>query len=115
MQGSVDQAVQTPDLSPSAEWDQRDLLFLTRLETDCGAGRDVEAHPVRSRALEGEGAVHFEEMEMRADLNRSITRVGDDEIDDGAADVCLDGLGAKKVLTGNHRCLHRPLHGSRPS
>ena len=55
-------------------------------------GRDIQAHPIRGRAVEREPAVHFEEMTVRSDLHRPIAAVADFDPPRFAPGVQLDRL-----------------------
>src|SRR4051812_46831547 len=67
-----DQAVEPVDFPLATEWDETDLLDVPRLEADRGAGEQVQVHAVRLLAVEHEGAVYFEEVEVRANLHRPV-------------------------------------------
>src|SRR5690606_15346506 len=73
---SVGQPVQAVHLAFSAQADELYRLFLTRLETDGGAGGNVQPVPEGEQAVEAELFVHFKKMNMRSDLNRSISLIG---------------------------------------
>ena len=47
-------------------------LLVAGLEPDCCPGRDVQPHPERRLAVEFQGGVGLEKVEMRADLDRSV-------------------------------------------
>src|SRR5271157_6302075 len=85
-----DQAVETVDLALAREIDELNLLDIARLEPDGRAREEIETPAVGFLAIEDEGPVDLEEVEMRADLDRSITRIGDLELHRGAAGVDLE-------------------------
>ena len=64
-------------LARAAERDEVDLALVAGLEADGGAGRDVEVHPERPRAIEAQRGVDLEEVEVRADLHRAVAGVRD--------------------------------------
>src|SRR5262245_14446472 len=71
MNRSVGQRIEAGYVPAPADRHQHHFLALARFETPGGAGGDVEAHAERSRAIECQRAVRFEEMKMAADLDRS--------------------------------------------
>ena len=106
VQRTFDELVQAEHFALAAERDELDLARVARLEAHGGAGRDVQPHAVRRRAIEGEPAVHLEEMTVRSDLHRTIAAVADRDATRRAPRVQLDRIGCEKIFAGNHRA-HR--------
>ena len=64
-----------------AELDERDALLVAGLEAHGGAGRHVEPHAEGLSAVEAERAVDLEEVEVRADLDRTVAGVRHRQLD----------------------------------
>ena len=84
------QGVEAGQFAAAAETDERDLFALAGLKSDGGAGGNVEAHAERRRPIEFQRLVHFEEMIMRADLDRAIAGIDHGERGSRPAGVELD-------------------------
>src|SRR5439155_7412251 len=82
LESSLDAAAKAVDDAPARERDEPDLLLLARLEAHGRTGGDVEMHPVPGRAIELQGPVHLEEVEVAPDLDRPIAGVADREARD---------------------------------
>src|SRR5712664_1453739 len=50
--------------------------LLTGFKTYCRTGRDIQAHSIGDLPFELQGRIGFKEMEMRADLDRTVAAVG---------------------------------------
>src|SRR5579859_3419949 len=72
-------AAEAVDGSLSRERDQMNLAGLARLEPHRGAGGDIEPHAACFLAVEFQRRIGFEEMIVRADLDRAIAGVSDRE------------------------------------
>ena len=94
----LDEPVEPDDLARAAERDELDLARVARLEADGRAGGDVQPHAVRRRAIEGQPAVHLEEMAVRSDLHRPIAAVGDLDAPRRTPGVDLDRLGREEDI-----------------
>ena len=86
----------------AGELDERDALGVARLEADGRPRGDVQAHAEREGPVEPERAVHLEEVEVRADLDGPVPRVGHRELDRPASGVGDDVALAQEILAGNH-------------
>src|SRR5215831_7619312 len=75
--GPVGQVVEPSHRRGPTQGDQRHRLLHTRLEAHGVAGRNVEPHAERLRALERERPVGLEEVEVARDLDGAITGVHD--------------------------------------
>jgi hypothetical protein len=64
------------DFSFSRKCDKWDFPGVSGLEADGGAGGDVEAETARGFTIEPEAVVDFHEVEMAADLHRTVAGVG---------------------------------------
>lgn len=69
------------DMPRSAELDQPDFFFFTRLEAHGSSGGDVEAQAISQRPIKMQRSVDLEEMIVAADLNRAISTILNDEGD----------------------------------
>jgi hypothetical protein len=69
----------------AGERDQLDAALLARLEAHGGARGDVQAHAARRGAVEAERRVGLGEVIVRADLDRPVAGVLDDDGDGRAA------------------------------
>jgi hypothetical protein len=75
---------------------------LPGLEAHCRARGDVEPIAVGFLALELERVVRFEEVIVRADLNGSVSRIGDRKRDGLASFVQLEIASGDLDLAGDH-------------
>src|SRR5437773_10208934 len=64
------EGVQAEDRPRAGELDERDPLLVAGLEADRGARGHVQAHAEGQGALEAQGPIHLEEVEVGADLDR---------------------------------------------
>ena len=78
-------------MAVAGEGDQFDFAGVAGLEADGGAGGDVEAEAAGGGAIEVQGGVDFEEMEVAADLDGAVAGVGDGEGDELEAGVGFEG------------------------
>src|SRR5712691_2586219 len=102
---AVGERVQAVDLSRPRQLDERHDLLVAGLEAHRGARRDVESHAPRLAALEAEGPVGLEEVEMRADLNGPVGRIGYRQLDSPTSFIRDDVALAQDVFARNHqRC-----------
>src|SRR4029077_16351556 len=62
--------------SGAAVWDQRNFTSLARLKAHSCSGRNIQAVSERSLAVELKPAIGLREMVMTADLDRSVSCVG---------------------------------------
>ena len=72
---AVGQAVQAEDLAGAAELHERHFLGFARLEAHRGAGGMSRCMPKAVLAIEIQRLVHFEKMEVAADLDRTVAGV----------------------------------------
>ena len=72
---AVHQVVETVQGLFAAVRDQRHFNFIPRLETNGRGGRDVQALAEGRSAVKFQGAVNFEKVKVRADLNRAVAGV----------------------------------------
>lgn len=93
---AVHEVVEPVGAGSPADGDEGYGFFIARLETDGGRGGDVQTHSVSCVAIEFEGAVHFEEMKMGADLNGAVAGVTDFEGDGFAPRIEFNGIGTKE-------------------
>jgi len=70
-----------------------DFAGVARLEADGCAGWDVEAVAARGGAIELEGGVDLEEMEMAPDLDGAVAGVGYGDGDEIEAGIGFEGGG----------------------
>ena len=77
---------------------------LAGLEADGGAGGDVEAHAAGFFAVEFQRRVGFEEVVVRADLDRAVAGVGDGERHRLAAGIEFDLAVLDEEFAGDHDC-----------
>ena len=75
----ADQAAKAVHDPVAAERDEHDAALLPRLEAHRGARGDVQAHAVRGRAVEAQRRVGLGEVIVRADLDRPVAGVLDDD------------------------------------
>jgi hypothetical protein len=73
--GAVDQVVESVHGALAEVRHQAHLALVAGLEADRGRCRNVQVLSEGGGAVELERAVHFEEVEVRADLHRSVTGV----------------------------------------
>src|SRR2546421_611733 len=99
------EAVQAVDLARARQLDQRHALGVAGLEPHGGARRHVQPHAEHLGAIEPQRAVHLEEVEVRADLDRPVPRVLDGQLEGPPSDVRLDVAALEQVLPWNHRGL----------
>lgn len=95
--------LQAGDLSAATERDQPDGLAHAGLEAHRRARGDVQTEALGRLVVEGQGRVGVGEVQVGADLDRSVTVVADDEGAGLQAGVELDRLvGGGPDLTGDH-------------
>ena len=113
---AVHEVVEPVGAGSPADGDEGYSFFIARLETDGGRGGDVQTHSVSCVAIEFEGAVHFEEMKMGADLNGAVAGVTDFEGDGFASRIEFNGIGTKDQPADRRFGLVRSLvgHGKIP-
>src|ERR1700733_3162928 len=81
---------ETVDRTLSGQRDEGNLARLPRLEADRRARGAIEPHATRSLAVEFQRRIGIKEMIMRADLDRTIARIGNGQCEGLAALVELD-------------------------
>ena len=86
----VHEIVEAVHAAQAAEGDERYGLLITGLKAHGRRGRDVKAHTVGGFAVEFEGAVHFEKVEMRTDLDGAIAGIAHLDAEGGAGLVERD-------------------------
>src|SRR5882757_10977297 len=106
-------AAETIDHALSRQSDELHVAGLARLETHRGPGGDVEAHAAGPFAVELQGGVGFEEMVVRADLDRTVAGIGDGERHLLAAGIEFDLAVLDEEFAGDHVALlsDRLMHG----
>ena len=104
------QIVETYDTAFASVCDELNLFFITRLKTYGGGGWDVQMHAECRLAVKFQIAIHLEEMEMRAHLNRSVARVF--HFDGGAWSA---GVVLYVIVGKYHRTYGYSLFGSEAS
>ena len=87
LEGAVGEVVEAVDDALAGEGDEGDGAFVAGFEADGGAGGDVEAVAAGGGAVEFEGGIDFEEMEVAADLDGAVAGVGDGEFEGVEADI----------------------------
>ncbi len=97
------QAVEADDAAGPGIGDQPHLAALPRLEPRRGPGRDVEPEAARLVAIELQRRVGLEEMVVRADLDRPVAGIGDDERDGRPPGIELDIALGDENFAGEHR------------
>src|SRR5262245_43014075 len=103
------------DHALSRQCDQRHLARLAGLEPHRGSGRDVEPHAARLGAVEFERRVGFEEMIVRAHLDRSVAGIRHRQGHGPAASIELDLALLDEVFAGDHASLLHALIARRAS
>ena len=103
LQRTVDGAGKADDAARPGIGDKPHLARLPRLEAGRGSGRDVEAEAPRLFAIELQRTIGLVEMVVRADLDRPVAGIGDDQGHDRPADVHFDLAGGRKQLARDHR------------
>src|SRR5207249_2618784 len=88
----------------SAESNQANRLDLAWLDTDGGAGGQIEAHAIGGSAIEDQRSVHLEKVEVRADLDRPIAGVVHFQRDGGPARIQLNRRIIEQIFARNHGC-----------
>ena len=91
-------ALVSEDLTRAREFHQFHGLFFPWLKPHGSSRGDVQPHPARLVTIELQSVVHFEEVIVAADLDRTIAGVPDDHCQGAAATVCVDGLRFEQVL-----------------
>ncbi len=71
----------------AADFHQSNFLGIAGLKAHGGSGGNIQPHAESGGAIESQRAIHFEEMEMRADLDGAVAGVGDFQFDFAAAVV----------------------------
>jgi hypothetical protein len=102
---AVDPAVEADHTALTGISDEPHLAALPRLEARRSPGWDVEAKTARLLAVKGECRIGLVEMIMRADLDRAIAGVGDNQGHSRAAGVDLDLTGRGDDFSRDHRVL----------
>src|SRR6202035_5306487 len=87
---SHDVLAEAIDGALAGDGDQRNVARLPRLEAHRSPGRNVEPHAARLLAVEAQRRVGFEEVVMRADLDRPVAGIGDRQRHGAAALVQFD-------------------------
>src|SRR5690606_9684862 len=103
----VGEVVEAVDDPVSGEGDERDRAFVAGFEADGGACGDVEAEAAGGLPVEAERGVHFGEMEVRADLDRTVAGVRHRDFKSLKAGVGFEvgRVGWGEDFAGNHRDL----------
>src|SRR5213080_5002920 len=97
-----DVAAEAVDHAFSRQCHQLNVTGLAGLEAHGGAGGDVEAHAAGFLALEFQRGIGFEEMIVRADLDRTIAGVGDGQRHGLAAGIEFDLAVLDEEFAGDH-------------
>ena len=92
--------VQAEDFARAGEGDEFDFARIARLEAHRGARGNVQPKAARGFAIESQRGVHFVEMEMAADLDRTVAGVRDFDALCLEADVGLE-IAARDDFAGN--------------
>jgi hypothetical protein len=96
-----------PKRTMSSEGHELHLAAFTGLESQCGAGRNVETMPVGPCAIEAQVPVDLEKMCVRPDLDRAIAVIVDAKPHTGEAGVDLDRFVSKVspgiIISGSDR------------
>src|ERR1700686_2716433 len=87
---AVDLAVEADDAPFPAIGDEPHLAVLPGLEPRRGPGRNVEPVAAGLFAVKGQRCISLVKMIMRADLDRPVTSVSDNQSHRRAADIELD-------------------------
>src|SRR6185437_652481 len=95
-------AAEAVDGAFSRECNKPHVAGLARLEAHRGAGGDIEPHAARLLAFELQRRIGFEEMIVRADLDRTVAGVGDRQRHGLAAGIELDLTVLDEEFTGDH-------------
>src|SRR5258705_418084 len=99
---AVGERVEPMDLAGPAEVDQGHDLLIARLEAHGGARGHVQSHSPGLGPIEAKGTVHLEEVEVGADLYRTVRCVGHAQLDGAAPGIGFDVAVAEDVLAWNH-------------
>src|SRR5215207_6109064 len=67
-------------LACSAEAGKRDLFFFARLETNCGAGRNIKVHTERFGSAELKRPIDFEEVIVTSNLDWPVAGILDPQL-----------------------------------
>src|SRR4051794_28437796 len=86
-----DGTAESHDAPKAREGDQLHVARLARLESQSRARCDIEPSPERLLPIERQRRIHLEEMEMTANLDRSVSRIGYARHD-------REGVGVEHVL-----------------
>src|SRR5262249_20394358 len=98
---SINKTVDPVDCARSAQCNQLNLLCVPRLETHCGACRNVQPHTVDRLPVEIESTVHLEEMAVRTNLNGPIASIRHLNTGHSAAGVGFEVLALEQLLSRN--------------
>ena len=82
--------------------DDFNLFFITRFKTYSCCCRNIQVTTESFCPVEFEIPVHFEEMEMRTDLNRTITRIVDNNLCCIPTFVVFDRLCTQNLSSDSH-------------
>src|SRR5579862_1444586 len=88
--------------APSGDRDERHVARLPGLEAHRRASGDVEPHAAGLFAVEFKRGVGFEEMVVRADLDRPVAAIRDRERDALTPFIDLDFAGLDEIFAGDH-------------
>src|SRR5262245_23304638 len=101
-QTSINKTVDPVDCARSAQCNQLNLLRVSRLETHCGACRNVQPHTVGRLPVEIESTVHLKKMAVRTNLNGPIASIRHSNTGHSAAGIGVQRLALEKVFSRNH-------------
>lgn len=96
-------SAETVHRAGSGQRHQLHLALLARFEAHCGAGGDIQAIAGRLLAIELQRRVDLGEVVMRADLNRPVAVIFNDNAAGGAADVNRYLAGFYLIFSRDHR------------
>ena len=101
-QGSHDRSIKAIDQARSTVGDQPNFTGLARLEAHRRSCRDVQAVSKSGLSIKGERRIRLGEMAVTANLDRSVTRVGDSKRNDRPILVQDNVTGRRKKFTRYH-------------
>jgi hypothetical protein len=79
LQRTIDLSVVSVDNTSATEGDQLYLFLFAGFKADSRTGGYIESFPISLMAIKGKGSIHFEKVVMASDLDRTISRIFDQD------------------------------------
>jgi hypothetical protein len=102
IQWAIDLPIQPIHLTAASQRYQHDFALVAWLKPDGGSGGDVEPHAASLFSIERQSGIHLKEMEVGANLNRAIARIGNHQLYGWSACIQLNLTRFNQQFAWNH-------------